>query len=82
MSIISLRHPQPLNRTLLIHHLSRERVRRAPAHFYDVAFALLDALHADGLCDAVLLLRGEAAARLGLEFEGVALFGREWLVIS
>ena len=69
-----LRHPQPLNRALLIHHLARKRVRSPPAQFDALARAALDALHADGLRDAVLLLWGEAAAGLGLEFEGVALF--------
>ena len=39
---------------------------------------MLDALHADSLRDAVLLLRRQAAAGLGLEFEGVALL-RLWL---
>jgi len=70
----TLRHPQPLNRPLLIHHFARERVGSSPAHFDGVAFALVDVLHAYRLGDAVLLLRGEAAAGLGLEFEGVALF--------
>ena len=69
-----LRYSQPFNRTLLIHHLAPKRVRRAPAHLHDGALALLDVLHADGLCDAVLLLGSEAAAGLRLEFEGVALF--------
>ena len=77
-----LRHSQPFNRSLLINNLSSERVRRAPAHLHDGAFALLDALYADGLCDAVLLLRGKAAAGLGLEFEGVALLGLSSVMIS
>jgi hypothetical protein len=37
-------------------------------------------LHADGLRDAVLLMGREAAAGLGLEFEGVALW--MWLVMT
>jgi len=53
--------------------LSRERVRSPPAHLDAFARAALDALHADRLRDAILLLRGEAAAGLRVEFESVAL---------
>jgi hypothetical protein len=69
-----LRHPQPLNRTLFIHHLPRERVRSPPAQFDALARAALDALHADRLRDAVLLRGAQGAAGLRVEFEGVALF--------
>ena len=72
-----LRHPQPLNRALLIHHLARKRVRSPPAQFDALARAALDALHADCLGDAVLLLRAQTATGLGVEFEGVALL---WLL--
>lgn len=69
-----LRHPQPLDRPLLVDHLPRERVRSPPAQFDGFARAALDALHADRLRDAVLLRGGQAAAGLRVEFEGVALF--------
>lgn len=68
-----LRHSQTFDSTLLVHHFACERVRRAPAQFDSVALAGLDALHADGLGDALFLLWVQAAAGLGVEFEGVAL---------
>lgn len=71
-----LRHSQAFNRSLLVNHLPCERVGRSPAQFHRFAGAGRDVLHADRLRDAVLLVRGEAAAGLGLEFEGVALIGK------
>jgi hypothetical protein len=76
----SLLHPQPFNSTLLVHRLPVDGVRGSPAHFHFAAFAVLDALHADRLRDGVVdagaagFGRAEAAAGLGFEFEGVALF--------
>jgi hypothetical protein len=70
----NLRNPQPLNSTLLIDHLPGERITSSPPHFDRFALSALNILHADNLRDTVLLLRGQTAARLGLEFEGVALF--------
>lgn len=69
----ALRNAQPLNSTLLINNLPSKGIRRAPAQLDRAAAPALDALHADRLRDARLLLRGQAAAGLGVELERVAL---------
>lgn len=75
-----LRHSQAFDGALLVDHFAGERVRRAPAQLDCVALAGLDALHADRLCDAVLLLGVQTAAGLRVEFESVALWKVKWLV--
>lgn len=67
------RYTQSSNLPLLIPRLALNSVPRAPPHLHRRALAPLDAVQADRLRDAVLLMRLQTPSGLGLEGECVAL---------